>query len=409
MSLTSSPVTTFRSILHVDLDAFFASVEQKDHPEYRGRPVVIGADPQSGRGVVSTASYEARKFGIHSAMPITTAYRLCPHALYLPPRMGRYQELSHQVMEVLEGYSPLVEQVGIDEAFLDCTGTEALLGSAPRLARSLKEEVFHKTGLTISVGGAGNKFTAKVASDMNKPDGLTLCEPGKEREFLAPLPVEKLWGAGEKTVRKIHSFGVRTIGEFALLSPEWLRMEMGEGAVKLWMLANGVDDRPVEEEGRRKSISEETTFLRDQSEDEVVEQALFRIADTLSRKMRKLQIKGRTVTLKVRLEGFVTFTRSRTLREPIHDTRTIRHITREIYRSFSRGSRRIRLVGIALSNLRFPDESPPEQLTLFSEGGRREKEREEGLDRVLDNLKERFGERVTRATFLESSGHPPEE
>lgn len=398
-----------RVIVHVDMDAFFTSVEQMDHPEYRGKPVVVGADPKGGkgRGVVSAASYEARKFGIHSAMPISRAYRLCPRAVFLPPRFSRYSELSRRVMELLGEFSPLVEELSIDEAFLDCTGTEMLFGPPERLGAGIRERIRAETGLTASVGIASNKSVAKIASDLNKPDGLTICPAGKEREFLAPLPMSRLWGAGKKTVETLQTMGFRIIGDIASYSPGDLEKILGKWGLGLWELARGIDDRPVVTEYGRKSISEETTFEEDVSDGALIERALLGISDGLSRRMRELGIRGRTITLKIRLQGFETFTRGMTLPAAVDDMKTIRGAATELYRNFDRGGKRVRLVGIKLSNL---EEAGGDGVQLDLFGGSDPKEisipaaGKNDPESVLDSLKSRFGESVTRASLLRREG-----
>jgi nucleotidyltransferase/DNA polymerase involved in DNA repair len=415
-------VNTARVIVHVDMDAFYAAIEQLDNPEYRGRPVVVGADPRGGRGrgVVSAASYEARTFGIRSAMPISQAYRRCPHAVFATPRMDRYVEMSSKVMKVLSEFTPLVEPLSIDEAFLDCSGTEKLTGPPGRVARFIKERIYSETLLTASVGVAGNKSVAKIASELGKPDGLVLCPPGMEREFLSTLPLRHLWGAGGKTLEKLASLGFSTIGHVAEAAPEFLARVFGRHGRNLWELANGIDDRDVVPEWERKSISEETTFERDVSSAAYIEHVLFRIADSLTRDMRRQNLRGRTVTLKIRLEGFETFTRSRTLPAPVNDTESVRATARDLFRNFDRRGKKVRLVGIGLSNLGVsegPSGPSDGQLELFDEG-------REGLpagqdpaaggaspetgvspekrisDSLLDSMKKIYGEKITRAAFL---------
>ncbi len=393
-----------RLILHVDMDAFFTSVEQLDTPSYKGRPVVVGADPRGGygRGVVSAASYEARTYGIHSAMPISQAYRRCPDAVFLPPRFERYNEISEKIMLLLGGFTPLVEPISIDEAFLDCTGTENLFGAPADLGARIKQEIFRETGLTASVGIATNKSVAKIASDLRKPDGLTLCEAGREREFLAPLPIGRLWGAGKKTVRELESMGYRTIGDISSLPLKRMERLLGRWGEHLWLLANGIDERPVCGEYERKSYSEETTFERDTGDSALVERVLFEIADGLSYKLRSDGASGRTITLKLRLEGFETHTRSKTLPEPVNDMATIRETAVRHFREFKREGKLVRLVGIRVSNLEDTSAEAERQLGLFerieSESTRNGSEHK--AEKVLDRMRNRFGNKVTRATLL---------
>lgn len=394
-----------RTIVHVDMDAFFTSIEQLDNEDYRGKPVVVGADPKGGkgRGVVAASSYEARKYGIHSAMPISRAYRLCPDAIYLRPRFSRYSEVSHQVMEILDSFSPLVEQLSIDEAFMDCTGTENLFGPPIELGRRIKDTIRDETNLTASVGIATNKSIAKIASDLQKPDGLTICQPGMERKFLSPLPLEKLWGAGEKTVAFLHDCGFKTIGDVGAQPLHELERILGKWGTHLWHLANGMDDRPVITERRRKSISEEITFDEDVTDSEILREAILSIADRLSRRMRQLGIRGRTVTLKIRLEGFVTFTRAHTVNRPMDDMFTIRDTVLKLYENFDRRGKRVRLIGIGVSNLEDETEERIQQLELFGsdEEASIPSPKREALEKILDELKENFGDHVSRASLID--------
>jgi len=392
---------TRRVIVHVDMDAFYASIEQMDHPEFRGKPVVVGADPKGGkgRGVVSAASYEARKHGIHSALPISIAYRRCPDAVYVRPHFKRYAELSQKVMAILSEFSPLVEQISIDEAFLDCTGTEKLFGPPHELGRRIKERIRSETGLTASVGVATNKSIAKIASDLRKPDGLCICPPGREREFMGVLPLPYLWGAGKKTVERLEALGFYKVRDVQNCTVEKLNSLFGKYGSTLWDLANGVDDRPVTQSTPRKSISQEITFDRDIDRDDYVEHVLFQLADSLTRMMRREGIRGRTVTLKIRLSPFDSFTRSRTLQDPVNDVHRVRDTAVQLYRGFDRAGRKVRLVGIGVSNLELDETSPPEQLGLFSETGLPERHFDE-TDRVLDQMKHLYGDKVTRAVFI---------
>ncbi len=395
----------YRIILHVDMDAFFAAIEQRDHPEYRGRPVIVGADPKDGkgRGVVSAASYEARRFGVHSALPISEAYRRCPGGVFVKPRMGRYAEISDRVMDILGRYSPLVEQISVDEAFLDCTGTGSLFGPPEVLGQKIKKAVREETGLTASVGIASNKSVAKICSDLHKPDGLTLCPFGREREFLAPLPVERIWGVGKKTLEVLHRYGYRTMGDVMNREKTVFEGLLGKMGYHIWMLANGIDDRAVSPGWERKSMSEETTFEKDVSDDETVRHALLAIADSLSHSLRREGFQGRTITLKIRLQGFETYTRSRTLSRAADDMFTLRDIAEELYSAVNRRGRKIRRVGIKVSGLEESGRRPgEEQMELFSDaGGEFEGSRKNRkLENVLDHLREEFGSHVSRASLL---------
>ncbi len=391
-----------RVILHLDMDAFFAAIEEHDHPELRGKPVVVGADPKGGRGrgVVSTCSYEARAFGIRSAMPISQAYRLCPQAVFLPVRGERYTEVSAQVMQILGQFSPMVEQVSIDEAFADLTGTERVLGPPRQVGLRIKQDVHRLTGLTASVGIAPNKFIAKIASDLQKPDGLVVVEEGEITDFLWPLPVSKLWGVGEKTRPQLERFGLRTIGDVARQSPHFLQGRFGALGVHLWQLAHGIDDRPVVPVSAAKSMSKETTFPEDVDDPERLHATLVALADALARGMRQENLRGHTVTLKIRLEDFATFTRSRTLLEATSSSETILKVAEKLFAGFDRGQKRVRLLGIGVSGLVRDGER---QLALFNEPAR------SAIDEVMDRVRERFGEQaIARASVVAGqSGRRP--
>jgi DNA polymerase-4 len=395
------PEVSTRVIVHVDMDAFYTSIEQMDHPEYRGKPVVVGADPMGGkgRGVVSAASYEARRFGVHSALPISTAFRRCSHAVFLRPRFRRYEELSREVMGVLAGFSPLVEQLSIDEAFLDCTGTEKLLGSPEELGRGIKERIRAETGLTASVGVATNKSIAKIASDLRKPDGLCICPAGMERDFMRRLPLTRLWGVGQKTLQRLEALGFREVRDIQDCAVEELKSLFGRYGVTLWELARGVDSRPVLQSSLRKSISQEITFHQDTDRDAQVEHVLFELADSLTRIMRSEGIWGRTVILKIRLAPFDTFTRSRTLRDASCDVHQVRDTAVQLYRNFNREGRKVRLVGVGVTNLEHEVNRRPEQLDLFARRTTRENPLDE-TGRLLDQMKRLYGDKVTRAAFL---------
>lgn len=388
-----------RIVLHLDMDAFFAAVEQLDHPAYRGKPVVVGADPKggSGRGVVSTCSYEARQFGIHSAMPISQAYRRCPQAIFVFPHFPRYTEISRQVMRILQEYSPQLLQISIDEAFLDITQTANFHGGAKALAEKIKARIKNEIGLTASVGIAPNMFIAKVASDLQKPEGLTICEAGQEKIFLAPLPVKKLWGVGPKTEAHLQKMGFSTIGQLAQCPQKLLAEKLGKWGAHLWELANGIDERPVEDWGPRKSISQEHTYDQDVAEAKIVEQTIWKIADGLSADMRHADLKGQVLTLKIRLEGFETFTRQRKLPEHTNDAETMRQLALEIFRNFDRRGKKVRLIGLGMSHL---NNVGGEQLSLFQTA---EQTRRDKVSSLLDAVRAKFGEEaVTRASLLDN-------
>lgn len=392
-----------RIIVHVDMDAFFASVEQIDNPKFRGKPVVVGADPKrgKGRGVVASASYEARKYGIHSAMPISIAFKKCPRAIFVRPRIERYCEISEQIMNILYNFSPIIEQLSIDEAFLDCTGTEKLFGSAIELGIQIKSTIYRETGLTASIGIAPNKSIAKIASDLQKPNGLTVCDPGKEKEFLWPLPISKLWGAGEKTVSLLNSLGIKTIGDIAALPLEILENKLGKHGSNLWFLANGIDDREVEIYEKIKSISEEVTFEYDTNDIPFLENTLLHLSDQIAQRMQKEKKAGRTITLKIRFKNFETHTKSNTVQYAINDAITIRDIALILFRSFSIENKKIRLLGIKVSNLcDFNKLRDEDNHFLFDLENVHEKQKKNKIEEILCSLRSEFGKSVTRASLL---------
>ena len=294
-------------ILHIDMDAFFAAVEQLDFPEYRGKPVIVGADPKDGkgRGVASTCSYEARKYGIHSAMPISQAYKRCPQGIYVRGRMERYQEVSRQVMKILNDFSPQMEPISIDEAFLDISGCIRLLGSPKEIGLSVKNRIKNELHLTASVGIAPSKFIAKIASDLEKPDGLVIVEPENHKQFLRPLPISRMWGVGKKTEPILQVMGIKTIGDLADFSQKKVIDKLGKNGLHFWYLANGIDKRDVNPYEGAKSISQEITFDEDTRDVKKLKHTLFYLSNELSQLMRKDCLRSKTITLKIRLEDFV--------------------------------------------------------------------------------------------------------
>jgi len=385
------PVTE-RTILHVDLDAFFASVEQRDHPELRGKPVIVGgAGGENARGVVSAASYEARVYGVHSAMSLREAYRRCPHGVFVPVHGRRYQAASRDVMAVLRRFTPQVEPISIDEAFLDVTGSAALFGDGPAIARQVKEAVRAEVGLTVSVGVASTKLVAKIASDLRKPDGLVVVPHGDETAFLAPLPIGRLWGVGEKTAAALAEYSVRTIGDLAALPRDLLVRRFGKHGASLVDRARGIDPDPVHHGDPAKSVGHEHTFDVDSSDPEVIERTLLAMADGVAGRLRSAGVRAGTITVKIRDSGFHTITRQRTLAEPTDLTEPIFRAALELARPEVRGMR-VRLLGVTASGL-----GEREQLALFESGEPRRRRAVE----AADQLRRRYGERaVTRARLL---------
>jgi len=400
-----------REIIHLDLDAFYASVEMLDNPEIAGKPVIVGGGGK--RGVVTAASYEARKFGVHSAQPVATARRLCPDGVFLPVRMGRYKEMSDRVFEIFRRFSPLVEALSIDEAFLDVTGTDRLFGGALEVARKIKEAVASETGLTVSAGVAASKFVAKIASDMNKPDGLTVVPRGKEKEFLGPLPVGKLWGVGKVTETALHRMGVKTIGDLASVPAENLKKRFGKHGLHLHRLANGIDDREVEPEHEVKSIGHEDTYDEDIRDREAIGKELLSLAHRVSSRLRRKGFRGRTVTLKVKYRDFTQITRAATLPSPTDDGATIYRTVLPLLKKTEAGRRPVRLLGISVSHFgekRFPREEwgqiplfgqRPEPRPPSSRGTTaRDPARTAKLNEAVDRIREKYGERGIRPGTL---------
>ncbi|MBI5904665.1 MAG: DNA polymerase IV [Deltaproteobacteria bacterium] len=407
-----------RSIIHLDLDAFYASVETLDDPSLRGLPVIVGGSER--RGVVAAASYEARKFGVHSAMPAATAKRLCPGGIFLPVRMHRYKEESEKVFGIYRRFTPLVEPLSIDEAFLDVTGCERLFGSAEETARRIKAAVREETGLTVSAGVASSKFIAKIASDLRKPDGLTVVPPGDELAFLDPLPVGKLWGVGKVTEREMFRRGVRTIGDLRRVPERELSRSFGAHGSHLHRLARGIDDRPVETEYEAKSIGHEETFDRDLRERGAMRRELLSLSDRVSARLRGHGVRGRTITLKVKYHDFVQVTRAATLADPTDDGGTLYRVSLDLLGDTEAGARPVRLLGISVSKLSPAAEERKgdrlEQLSLFRPpgGGKRpeagvvDPEKKERLNRAVDRIREKFGRKGIVPGALPDDGRPGE-
>ncbi len=379
-----------RIILHVDMDAFFAAIEQRDHPAYRGRPVIVGGSRT--RGVVSTASYEARPFGVHSAMPMSRAVRLCPQAVVLPVRMEVYGQVSAQLMQVLDGFSPKVEPLSLDEAFLDMTGAEGLFGPPDHMARAIQARVREATGLGASVGIAGNKFLAKLASDLDKPEGCTWVPFGREREFIAPLPVRRLWGVGPRAAELLAGLGLGTIGEVAGADPARLRRELGAFGEHIHALSLGQDDRPVVPGHARKSVGSERTLERDIRGRGPVEKHLRAACERVACDLRAAELVASAVRVKVKYATFQLATRDGQLPAPADDSAALYEAARRLLERLDLEAP-IRLVGAAAFDL--SPRGGPQQGDLFLQPVRRRHHR---LESTLDAIREKFGDdKVRRA------------
>lgn len=373
-------------VFHIDMDAFFASIEQHDRPELRGLPIIIGSD--SRRGVVATASYEARKFGVHSAQPMAIAKQKCPEGIIVYPRFERYSQVSKQIMAIFEEFSPTIEPLSIDEAFLDMTGTQAM-GTPLELAIALQRRIFEVTGLTCSIGIAHNKFLAKLSSDLKKPNGITMVPDGQEKDFIAPLPVRKLWGVGPKSEAKIRELGIETIGDVAEADLTRLREQLGRSmADHIYALAHAIDHRQISPDRERKSIGSETTFDVDIRTQDQVALALRPHADDVARTLRKKNLKAQGVRVKVRYtRGFVLQSRQKVI-VATDDADTLWHAACQLLTGLKFGEP-IRLVGLTGYDLVEASDAP-EQLGLFGAPAVAKAERTD-LNRTLDAISDKFG------------------
>ncbi len=379
-----------RAILHVDMDAFYASVEQRDNPELVGKPVIVGWP--GGRGVVAAASYAVRKFGVRSAMPMGQALRLCPHAICISPRMQRYRETSETVFAVFHEITPLVQGLSLDEAYLDVTESQALLGEPAAIARRIKENIRARTGLTASVGVATNKLVAKIASDLDKPDGLTVVPDSRIREALDPLSVRRLPGLGRKLGERVEAAGLRTLGELRAATDAVLWPLFGRDTPRMRERAAGIDDRPVRPDLEEKSLSAEDTFAQDLADPRTLDVQLSRLADLASERLRARGLMAGRIGVKIRRHDFATFTRQRAIAPPTQDGRTVRNVARELLSRWlaEHGGAKLRLLGVVLTDL-----SPASQLGLFDAGqparAAGDRARDPRLDSTLDEVRARFG------------------
>lgn len=341
-----------RVIFHIDMDHFFTAIEEREHPEYKGEPVVVGANPKEGkgRGVVSTCNYEARKFGVRSGMPISKAWKLCPEAIYLPVNYELYVKVSNEIMDMLRKYSDKFEQWGIDEAFLDVTSKVKDYAEAEALARQIKKEIYEIERLTCSIGIGPNKLVAKIASDFQKPDGLTIVRGDETESFLAPLPARKLLWVGRKTEQKLKTLGIKTIGDLARYDPTVLAENFGVMGTQIYLMAHGIDKSEVEERGEIKSISREVTFEEDTSDFNLIMNTLDKLSEEVCNDVLRQNLYFKTVTIKIRYENFETHTNSRTLPLITNRLQDLRKTAKELIQDYRRLDRKVRLVGLRVSN-----------------------------------------------------------
>lgn len=396
-----------RWIMHVDMDAFFASIEQLDHPEYKGHPVIVGG--LSSRGVVATCSYEARKFGVHSAMPISRAKKLCPDGIYVYPRMDRYKEVSHQIFSIMKEFTPYIEPLSIDEAFLEVSGMSTMYSGPKALGRAIKDRVYEQTGLIISAGLAPNKFLAKLASDLDKPDGLVVIPYGREKEILAPLPIKRIWGVGPHTEKRLKAGGFHLMRHIQALPDERSLIPIvGNQARRIWELANGIDDRPVETDRKIQSIGAEETYEEDLTDGSTIELEFRYFANRLSKRLRKRNLLGHTVSIKVRYDDFTTVSRQKRLDTPSDHEHVFFETALLLWNKLMQDKTSkqlkgvtfmdppgpIRLLGLTVSGL---DEDVPMQDSLFESP---KNETENKLAGVLDSLESKFGETAVMSGAL---------
>jgi len=380
-----------RCILHLDMDAFYASVEQYDQPHLRGRPVVVGGHRQ--RGVVCAASYEARAFGVHSAMPMARAVQLCPQAVVLPVRMQRYREVSREIFSIFAQFTDQIEPLSVDEAFLDVTGSRALFGSGVEIAQEIRRRVRVETGLAVSAGIATNKFLAKMASEAAKPDGLKEITPGEVDDFLLSLPVSALWGVGRTAEEKLAAYGISTVAGLRTLSLEALRKHFGKNGARLYEVGRGVESRPVRSDEESKAIGHEDTFEFDLLDPEEIRRALLSLSERVASRLRRKELQGSRVTLKVKYTDFTTITKSKTLNIGISNGSVIFQQATELMEKTD-SSRPIRLLGITLSTL---DPLGSGQSDLFDDKNRKRLCR---LDQAVDKLQRKYGENGVRKGSL---------
>lgn len=380
---------TDQSILHIDMDAFFASVEQRDRPELRGKPVLVGYD--GPRGVVAAASYEARRFGCHSAQPMVVAKRRCPDAVIVPVNGRLYGDVSRQIFSILDSFSPLVEPLSVDEAFLDLTGTDRSLGHASDVVRQIKAQIWDELKLTASAGLAPNKFLAKLASDMNKPDGVTVITAENIDSVMMPLPVSRIWGIGKVTAGKLTSVGINTVGDLRALPIESLRQYFGADAQRYWNLSRGIDNRPVVSDREAKSIGHEQTFGTDLRDPNDVRRILLGQVEQVARRLRRHRFLAKGVVVKIRFGDFQTITRSKSLDDATDVTSELWGVVKALFDDWT--FQPVRLVGVSADRLTHGESHGESQGGLFADP---EHARQKDIDRVADQIAERFGKSAIR-------------
>ncbi|MGM0602477.1 MAG: DNA polymerase IV [Bacillota bacterium] len=383
-------------IIHADMDAFFAEVERIDNPQLKGKAVIIGGMKLGDRGVVSTASYEARKYGVHSAMPIATAKKLCPDGVYLPARHKRYSEMSAEIFDILTSFTPLVEKISIDEAFLDIKGCERLYGSPVQIAEKIKEDVYKQTGLKISIGLSVNKFLAKLASDFDKPDGLTVVPGNEIKKFLRDLPVDKIWGVGNKFKESLNEIGINYVRDIWPYSVNELKKLFGKAGVKLYYLSRGIDEREVEVKNEIKSVSHEETFFNNLNDYSEIMAYLLKLSEKVSFRLREQNLYGKTIFIKIRYDNFSTVSRQMSFKRALNSADKIYKFSKKLIDDNKLLNKEIRLLGVGVSSL-ISDEN--RQLNLFENN--KENSGKKELDRVVDKLKHKYGiDSISRARKL---------
>ncbi|MCR9291162.1 MAG: DNA polymerase IV [bacterium] len=389
-------------ILHVDMDAFYASVEERENPKLKSHPLIVGGSPE-GRGVVSAANYAAREYGIHSAMPARRALQLCPRLNIVRPRMRFYAEISHQIRDIFHRYTPLVEPLSLDEAFLDVSGSQRLFGSAEQIARRIKADIHRELRLIASVGVAPNKFLAKLASDLEKPDGFTVVPADNVQPWLDPLPISRIWGVGRVTAGKFESVGIHTFGQLRALGKETARQLFGSVGEHFWKLSQGIDSRTVTPERKAKSISHETTFAIDVGDRDILASRLLELTEQVAERLRRSGLRGRTICLKLRYSDFHTLTRSYTFQRATHATdRLWPEVSRLLHQTLPQRKLEVRLVGVGVSGL---EKQRPIQLGLFENPSEIAAElKSADLDAATDRIRREFGhDALKRASTLRSN------